>query len=84
MHLLAEGNILTMFRFSEFISPTPVDKRMFQLVMQDEARHVSYGMQHLKWILDNTPERQASSSTRRSTRPRTSASASSIRRSSRR
>jgi hypothetical protein len=59
MHLLAEGNILTMFRFSEFISPTPVDKRMFQLVMQDEARHVSYGMQHLRWILDHTPERKA-------------------------
>jgi hypothetical protein len=58
MHLLAEGNVLTMFRFSEFISPTPVDKRMFQLVMQDEARHVSYGMQHLRWILDNTPERR--------------------------
>jgi hypothetical protein len=58
MHLLAEGNVLTMFRFSEFISPTPVDKRMFQLVMQDEARHVSYGMQHLRWIIDNTPERK--------------------------
>ncbi len=58
MHLLAEGNILTLFRFSEFISPTPVDKRMFQLVMQDEARHVSYGLQHLKWIIDNTPERK--------------------------
>jgi hypothetical protein len=58
MHLLAEGNILTLFRFSEFISPTPVDKRMFQLVMQDEARHVSYGLQHLKWIIDHTPERR--------------------------
>jgi len=58
MHLLAEGNILTLFRFSEFISPTPVDKRMFQLVMQDEARHVSYGLQHLRWIIDNTPERK--------------------------
>ena len=58
MHLLAEGNILTMFRFSEFISPTPVDKRIFQLVMQDEARHVSYGMQHLKWTIDHTPERK--------------------------
>jgi hypothetical protein len=58
MHLLAEGNVLTMFRFSEYISPTPVDKRMFQLVMQDEARHVSYGLQHLKWIIDNTPERK--------------------------
>jgi len=58
MHLLAEGNVLTMFRFSEYISPTPVDKRIFQLVMQDEARHVSYGMQHLKWIIDHTPERK--------------------------
>jgi len=58
MHLLAEGNILTMFRFSEFISPTPLDKRMFQLVMQDEARHVSYGLQHLRWIIDKTPERK--------------------------
>ena len=58
MHLLAEGNILTLFRFSEYISPTPVDKRMFQLVMQDEARHVSYGMQHLRWVIDNCPERK--------------------------
>jgi hypothetical protein len=58
MHLLAEGNILTLFRFSEYISPTPVDKRMFQLVMQDEARHVSYGMQHLRWVMDNDPDRK--------------------------
>ncbi len=58
MHLLAEGNVLTMFRFSEFISPTPVDKRMFQLVMQDEARHVSYGMQHLRWVIDHCPGRK--------------------------
>ena len=58
LRLLAEGNVLTLFRFSEFISPTPVDKRIFQLVMQDEARHVSYGMQHLRWIIDNCPERK--------------------------
>jgi hypothetical protein len=58
MHLLAEGFVLTMFRFSEFISPTPVDKRMFQLVMQDEARHVSYGLQHLKYVLDTVPEKR--------------------------
>jgi len=58
MHLLAEGNVLTMFRFSEYISPTPVDKRIFQLVMQDEARHVSYGLQHLKWVIDHAPERK--------------------------
>ncbi len=58
MHLLAEGNILTLFRFSEFISPTSVDKKMFRLVMQDEARHVSYGLQHLKWIIGPHPGAQ--------------------------
>ena len=26
--------------------------------MQDEARHVGYGMQHLKWVLDHFPERR--------------------------
>jgi hypothetical protein len=58
LHLQAEGMVLTMFRFSEFISPTEVDKKMFRLVMQDEARHVGYGMQHLKWVLDHFPEKR--------------------------
>jgi hypothetical protein len=56
MHVLAEGFVLTLFRFSELISPTEVEKRMFQLVMQDEARHVSYGLQHLKYLIDNVPD----------------------------
>ena len=59
MHVLGEGFILTLFRSSEFISPTPVEQRIFQLVMQDEARHVSYGLQHLKYLLDNAPEHRA-------------------------
>jgi hypothetical protein len=56
LHVLGEGFVLTLFRFSEFISPSPVEQRMFQLVMQDEARHVSYGLQHLKYLMDNCPE----------------------------
>ncbi len=59
MHVLGEGFILTLFRSSEFISPTPVEQRIFQLVMQDEARHVSYGLQHLKYLMDNAPEHRA-------------------------
>ena len=31
---------------------------MFRLVMQDEARHVGYGMQHLSWVLDHFPEKR--------------------------
>jgi len=58
LHLQAEGMVLTLFRFSELISPTELDKKMFRLVMQDEARHVGYGMQHLKWVLDHFPEKR--------------------------
>ena len=58
LHLQAEGMVLTMFRFSEYISPTEGDKKLFRLVMQDEARHVGYGMQHLKWVLDHFPEKR--------------------------
>ncbi len=58
LHLQAEGMVLTLFRFSEYISPTEGDKKLFRLVMQDEARHVGYGMQHLKWVLDHYPERR--------------------------
>ncbi|MFQ5478261.1 MAG: ferritin-like domain-containing protein [Candidatus Binatia bacterium] len=56
LHLQAEGNVLTLFRFSEFLSPTDGDKKLFRLVMQDEARHVGYGMQHLKWVLNHDPD----------------------------
>jgi hypothetical protein len=58
LHLVAEGNVLTLFRFSEYLSPTDVDKKIFRLVMQDEARHVGYGMQHFRWVLENFPEKR--------------------------
>src|SRR5207247_1861480 len=54
----AEGMVRSLFRFSEYISPTEGDKKLFRLVMQDEARHVGYGMQHLKWVLDHFPEKR--------------------------
>ncbi len=58
LHVLGEGAVLSLFRHSEFIAPTEVDKKIFRLVMQDEARHVSYGTLHLKWLLDHRPERR--------------------------
>jgi len=58
LHLAGEGFVLTLFRFSEYISPTEADKKMFRLVMQDEARHVGYGVQHLKWVMRHFPEKR--------------------------
>jgi hypothetical protein len=57
MHILAEGFVLTLFRHGEFLAPTEVEKRIFRLCMQDEARHVGYGTLHLKYFLQKHPER---------------------------
>jgi hypothetical protein len=57
MHILAEGFVLTLFRHGEFLAPTEVEKKIFRLCMQDEARHVGYGTLHLKYFLQCHPER---------------------------
>lgn len=58
LHLVAEGFVLSMFRHAEFIAPTEFDKKMMRFIMQDEARHVGYGMQHLAWVLDHDPSKR--------------------------
>ncbi|NNN22013.1 MAG: ferritin-like domain-containing protein, partial [Acidimicrobiales bacterium] len=55
MHLLGEGIVLSLFRAGELISPSPVEKQIFRLCMQDEARHVAYGTMHLKYRLQSDP-----------------------------
>ncbi len=57
IHLMFEGIFLDVFRAGEFIGQTDVDKTIFRRVMQDEARHVSYGTMHLKFYLENHPHR---------------------------
>jgi hypothetical protein len=58
MHILAEGFVLTLFRNGEFLAPSEVEKKIFRLCMQDEARHVAYGTMHLKYFLQKHPERE--------------------------
>jgi hypothetical protein len=58
MHFLSEGIFLDNFRFGEYLAQTEVDKTIFQRVMQDEARHVSYGVTRLKYYLEHHPDRE--------------------------
>lgn len=55
MHLLGEGIVLSVFRAGELLAPSPVEKRIFRLCMQDEARHVAYGTMHLRYRLARDP-----------------------------
>lgn len=55
MHLLGEGVVLSLFRAGELIAPSLVEKKIFRLCMQDEARHVAYGTMHLRYRLERDP-----------------------------
>ncbi len=57
LNLLAEGLVLSVFRSGEMIAKTYVDKEIFRRCLQDEARHVSYGVLQLKHYLDHHPDR---------------------------
>jgi hypothetical protein len=57
-HVVGEGQVLTMFRMGELVSSNEAEKRIFKLVAQDEARHVAFGVMHLKYILTTQPERR--------------------------
>jgi hypothetical protein len=59
MHLLAEGLVLSVFRAGELLAPSHVEKRIFRLCMQDEARHVAYGTMHLRYRLERDPSMAA-------------------------
>lgn len=58
MHVQAEGFVQSMFRMGELIGQTDADKRIFRMSAQDESRHLAFGVMHLKYVLDTTPERR--------------------------
>ncbi len=59
LNLLGEGLVLSIFRSGEMIAKTHVDKEIFRRCLQDEARHVSYGVLEFKNYLDTHPNRAA-------------------------
>ncbi len=58
LNLLGEGLVLSIFRSGEMIAKTHVDKEIFRRCLQDEARHVSYGIMQLKSHIDHHPDPQ--------------------------
>jgi hypothetical protein len=58
MHIIGEGFIQSLFRSGELLSHNDAEKKMFRLAAQDESRHVSFGVMHLKHILETEPERR--------------------------
>jgi len=43
---------LLLYRYGEAYAHYPAEKQLFRSCMQDKARHMAYGMAHLKYAVD--------------------------------
>jgi hypothetical protein len=57
LHISGEGAVLTMFRMGELFGQNDAEKIMYRLCAQDEARHVAFGVMHLRFMGATAPER---------------------------
>jgi len=58
--VMGEGTFLTLLKFLEEHAPDPVTAILAKLAHRDEARHVAFGMEHLRYVLEREPERRSS------------------------
>jgi hypothetical protein len=58
LHISGEGAVLTMFRTGELFAQNEAEKVMYRLCAQDEARHVAFGVMHLRYLAETAPERR--------------------------
>jgi hypothetical protein len=58
MNLMLGSVLLTLYRFAAAIAPSLVEQRLFRLAIQDKARHVAYGMGHVRYHLAHQPRQK--------------------------
>lgn len=59
LSVLGEGTFLSLLSFLERHAPDPVTRRVAQLALADEARHVAFGMAHLGEVVADDPAQRA-------------------------
>lgn len=57
LHLFGEGRVLTLFRLGEMIAQNEVEKAIFRLCAQDEARHLAFGCLQLRYLIQEDADR---------------------------
>ena len=58
LHLSGEGAVLTMFRMGELMAYNDAEKAMYRLCAQDEARHVAFGVMHMRYLSEAHTDRR--------------------------
>ncbi len=56
--VIQDGFTLGQYQYCERYAPTAAEKALFRLAMQDKARHIAYGIAHLKYVLLHRQERR--------------------------
>ena len=52
LYVLRGTLTLLLYRYGEAYAHNPAEKQLFRRCMQDKARHMAYGMAHLKYAVD--------------------------------
>ena len=58
LHISGEGAVLTIFRMGELMAYNDAEKTIYRLCAQDEARHVAFGVMHMRYMSKHAPERR--------------------------
>jgi hypothetical protein len=56
--VLLDSFTLAQYEYCERFAPSAPEKQIFRLAMQDKARHIAYGIAHLKYVMLHRPERR--------------------------
>lgn len=56
--VLQDSFTLVQYQYGERYAHNPAEQLLYRLAVQDKARHVAYGMAHLKYTLLDRPERR--------------------------
>lgn len=59
LSVLGEGSFLSLLWFLHAHGPDPITRQVAQLAAQDEARHVAFGLAHLRRHVEHDPSERA-------------------------
>lgn len=58
--VMGEGTFLTLLKFLGDHAPDPVTATLARLAHRDEARHVAFGVEHMRYVFEHEPDMRLS------------------------
>ena len=58
LHVLRGAFTQTLYRYGEMYAHNPAEKAIFARCLQDKSRHLTYGLQHIKYAYSQQPAKE--------------------------